>query len=125
MQAAENAYGLVEDYGLDLIQSKVAEALDNSECVVADDQKIVERDAVEARFPEGNRLSVKCAAEVEPEPVSWLWPDRFAFGKLTLIAGEPGIGKSQIMAFIAAAVSNGSDLAQSRGPSASWSRADV
>ena len=113
MQAA-NAYGLVEDYGLDLIQSKVAEALDNSECVVADDQKIVERDAVEARF-QGNRLSVKCAAEVEPEPVSWLWPDRFAFGKLTLIAGEPGIGKSQIMAFIAAAVSNGSDWPNQEG----------
>jgi hypothetical protein len=46
-----------------------------------------------------------------------LWPDRFAFGKLTLIAGEPGIGKSQITAFIAAAVSNGSEWPNQEGRS--------
>jgi putative DNA primase/helicase len=115
MQAA-NAYGLVENYGLDYIESKITEALDSSEFVAADDRTIVEGDAADTRF-QGQRLSVKCAADVKPEPVSWLWPDRFAFGKLTLIAGEPGIGKSQITAFIAAAVSNGAAWPNQEGQS--------
>ena len=33
-------------------------------------------------------------ADVQPESVRWLWPGRFALGKLTLLAGDPGLGKS-------------------------------
>lgn len=33
-------------------------------------------------------------SEVEPEPVTWLWPGRIARGKLALIIGDPGQGKS-------------------------------
>src|SRR5262245_57815994 len=36
--------------------------------------------------------------------VEWLWPGRFARGKFGLIAGLPDMGKGQIAAFIAAAV---------------------
>ena len=39
--------------------------------------------------------------------IEWLWPGRVALGKLTLIAGEPGLGKSQLAAALAAAVSTG------------------
>jgi predicted ATP-dependent serine protease len=46
-------------------------------------------------------------ADVEPEPVNWLWIARIARGKLTLIAGDPGIGKSQISIYIAGPVSKG------------------
>ena len=35
-------------------------------------------------------------ADVEAKPVDWLWDARIARGKLTLVAGEPGLGKSQI-----------------------------
>ena len=44
----------------------------------------------------GPELIVRCAADVKPEPVEWLWPGRIALGKLTLIAGEAGLGKSQL-----------------------------
>jgi hypothetical protein len=44
------------------------------------------------------------AADIMPLPVEWLWKDRVAIGKLTLIAGEAGLGKSQIGIYIAAAV---------------------
>ncbi|MBI1826915.1 MAG: AAA family ATPase [Planctomycetes bacterium] len=47
-------------------------------------------------------------ADVQPEPVSWLWPGRIALGKLTLIAGDPGLGKSFLTLDIAARVSCGS-----------------
>ena len=35
------------------------------------------------------------ASDIEPESIDWAWKDRFAFGKLALIAGDPGLGKSQ------------------------------
>jgi putative DNA primase/helicase len=39
--------------------------------------------------------------------VEWVWRGRLARGKLTLLAGEPGIGKSQISLDVAARVSVG------------------
>ena len=42
--------------------------------------------------------------------VEWLWPDRFARGKFGLIAGMPDMGKGQIAAFLAAAVTAGIEL---------------
>lgn len=46
-------------------------------------------------------------SDVKPEPVAWLWPGRFALGKLTLIAGDPGLGKSFLTLNMAARVSTG------------------
>jgi hypothetical protein len=46
-------------------------------------------------------------SDVKPEPVAWLWPDRIALGKLTLIAGDPGLGKSFLTLDMAARVSRG------------------
>jgi putative DNA primase/helicase len=57
----------------------------------------------------GPALITQCAADVTPEPVEWLWPGRIARGKLTLIAGEAGIGKSQFSIAVAAAVTTGGD----------------
>lgn len=45
--------------------------------------------------------------EIEPERISWVWPGRIAKGKLTIIAGNPGLGKSQITLDIAARVTTG------------------
>ncbi len=47
------------------------------------------------------------AADVEPQPVKWLWPNRIALGKVTLLAGDPGLGKSLATLAIASAVSRG------------------
>ncbi len=49
----------------------------------------------------------RCLADVAPVPVSWLWAKQIALGKVNLIAGQPGLGKSQITALLAAAVSTG------------------
>lgn len=53
------------------------------------------------------RAMTVCMADVQPEPISWLWPGRIALGKLTLIAGDPGLGKSLLTATMAATVSKG------------------
>jgi putative DNA primase/helicase len=57
----------------------------------------------------GPALIAQCAADVTPEPVEWLWPGRVALGKLTLIAGEAGLGKSQLSIAMAAAVTTGGE----------------
>ena len=53
------------------------------------------------------KLVMRCMADVQPEKVEWLWPGRIAIGKQTLIGGEPGLGKSQITAALAGAVTTG------------------
>ena len=55
----------------------------------------------------GPSLTTRCFSDIESKPVDWLWPGRIARGKLTIIAGDPGLGKSQITASIAAIVSTG------------------
>lgn len=47
-------------------------------------------------------------ADVQAESVEWLWHGRIALGKVTLIAGDPGLGKSFLTLDIAARVSSGS-----------------
>src|SRR5262249_36843663 len=44
----------------------------------------------------------------EPEAVDWLWPGRMARGKYTLVAGEPGVGKTYMLTDVAARISRGS-----------------
>jgi predicted ATP-dependent serine protease len=50
----------------------------------------------------------------------WLWQGRIALGKITLLAGNPGLGKSQITIGIAAATTTGGKYADgSRAPTGS------
>jgi putative DNA primase/helicase len=55
----------------------------------------------------GVSLVSHCASNIVPKPIEWLWPGRVAVGKQTLIAGEAGLGKSQIGIAMAAAVTTG------------------
>ncbi len=52
-------------------------------------------------------LRVVCLAEVQPEQVSWLWHPYIPIGKLTLLDGEEGIGKSWLLCAIAGRISQG------------------
>ena len=52
-------------------------------------------------------IMTKRMSDVQPEPITWLWPPRIAQGKVTLIAGDPGLGKSMITVAMAAHVSRG------------------
>jgi RecA-family ATPase len=56
---------------------------------------------------EAGSLTTRCLSDVEAKPIRWLWPGRIARGKLTIIAGDPGLGKSQITASIASVVTTG------------------
>ena len=49
----------------------------------------------------------RCFKDIKPTPVEWLWKGFIAKGKVIIIAGEPGLGKSQITASLATVVSQG------------------
>jgi len=51
---------------------------------------------------------VVCMADVQPEPIRWLWPGRVPLGRITLLAGRQGIGKSLVSVDMAGRVSTGS-----------------
>jgi hypothetical protein len=53
------------------------------------------------------RLISQRASDLEPEKLVWVWPGRIPQGKLVLLGGPPGLGKSQLTAFMSATVSNG------------------
>lgn len=55
----------------------------------------------------GREVLVTNASTVTPRAVDWLYQDRVPLGKLTVIAGRPGLGKSLWTAMLAAGVSNG------------------
>jgi putative DNA primase/helicase len=53
------------------------------------------------------RLDIVRMSEVVAEPINWLWRGRLARGKLTLLMGDPGLGKSLITHWLAAQISTG------------------
>ena len=55
-------------------------------------------------------LEIIKASEIEPKEVKWLWYPYIPFGKVTLLQGDPGDGKSKLMLSIAALLSNGEIL---------------
>lgn len=57
--------------------------------------------------PSRPNVAYRSLCDVTPQSVWWLWPDRIALGKLTLLAGDPGLGKSFLTIDVAARVSRG------------------
>src|SRR3989344_794561 len=49
----------------------------------------------------------QCVAGVEPQEITWLWPNRIALGKVSMIVGDPGLFKSGLSLSIAATVTCG------------------
>jgi hypothetical protein len=68
------------------------------------------QNCISSGFRRDDHLVLVNAADVEMCAIDWLWPNRFALGKISLIAGLPDQGKGLIAAFLAAAVTNGVEL---------------
>lgn len=70
--------------------------------------------------PDG--LEVVNAATVKEVPLRWLWPSRVPAGKVTLLAGDPGLGKSFLTCDMASRVTTGNywpDSMEARAPQGS------
>jgi putative DNA primase/helicase len=93
----------------DLAQSSGQEAIKRA--VLAATRPPKPRDSLGPKYsaPSDLEPSVNLvrASEITPEPVSWLWQDWLAAGKLHVLAGSPGTGKTTISLALAAPITTG------------------
>lgn len=59
---------------------------------------------------EGNSKLLTIYKDVQPREVNWIWHPYFPVGKITLLQGDPGDGKSTMMLNIIAEISSGGVL---------------
>lgn len=75
---------------------------------LADSVEVVKARPGESALYNAWRPALVCMSDVEPRPVTWLWPGRIATGRITLAVGMPGAGKSYLTCDLASRVSTGS-----------------
>ena len=61
-------------------------------------------------YEQSKLAPVTILSEVESQQVDWLWQRRIPLGKITILDGDPGMGKSLLSIFIAACVSTGQPM---------------
>lgn len=65
--------------------------------------------------PAGRRVVLTPASAITPERLRWLWQHRLPLRGLSIIAGEPGLGKSTLTVELAAQISRGKLDGEMRG----------
>ena len=103
LQDMAQTNGLIELHGQDEIQAIMSDAADEPRSKPAPSKE----PGASMPSPAPRALLSQRASDVVPEQIEWLWPGRIAAGKLTLIGGKPGLGKSQVTIFIASTVTLG------------------
>lgn len=61
-------------------------------------------------------LKIINMSDVESKEISWLWYPFIPYGKLTIIQGDPGEGKTTLVLNIAAVLSKGQGLDEHMNP---------
>jgi len=77
--------------------------------------KLVAKEHAQAESRRERAPVLVCMADVEPQEVDFLWLPYLPKGKLALLEGDPGLGKTYLALAIAAAVSRGFPLPGSDG----------
>jgi putative DNA primase/helicase len=104
------------DGELQAVRKAERERADASEAARAEARKLL---AEERRRQYADKLTLRCFKDVAPEPIAWLWPGMLPAGRLALLVGDPGVGKSLLAVDLAARVTAGAawpDGTPSDGP---------
>ena len=74
-------------------------------------QTRLEREISETKIEIGSgsswRANLTPASQIKPVSIKWLWPQWIALGKLTILAGAGGAGKTTMALSLAATLTNG------------------
>lgn len=52
-------------------------------------------------------VKIRCGADIKPLPITWLWPGWVPAGKLTILAGAAGTGKTTLALALAGVITRG------------------
>ena len=63
-----------------------------------------------------NGLKVVDLTQLQPKKTDWLWQDRIPRGCISVLEGDPGLGKSLLTVSLAAAVSTGAAVVPGEAP---------
>lgn len=79
---------------------------------------------------ENRSVAIRCGANIKPLPITWLWEGWLPAGKLTILAGAAGTGKTTLALSLAASLTVGGQwpdgsLSKQRGNVLIWSSEDV
>jgi hypothetical protein len=55
-------------------------------------------------------------SRIEPRPLAWLWPGRIPLGTLTILDGDPGLGKSTLLLDLAARLTTATPMPDPQPP---------
>ncbi len=103
---------LLRNGGIEAVRRQVEQATDPRQC---DDKVAADRlEPVTQEKP--LPFTFRRLSDVQAKPIRWLWPGRFARGKVAILAGNPGLGKSQLTASMAAVVTTGGTWPVDRTP---------
>ena len=65
-----------------------------------------------------SELKLKPLSAVQPQQVEWLWYPYIPFGKVTILQGDPGEGKTMLMLHLIADLTKGRNLWEQEEPNA-------
>ena len=75
-------------------------------------------------------VKIRCGTDIKPQPITWLWPGWVPAGKLTILAGAAGTGKTTLALGLAAVLTAGGtwpdgSACRRKGNVLIWSSEDV
>lgn len=96
----------------------------------AEPDLIAARTASRAMIEDARIVKIRCGADIKPLAIDWLWPGWLPAGKLTILAGAAGTGKTTLALGLGAVITTGGrwpDGATStkKGNVLVWSSEDV
>ncbi|WP_211467312.1 AAA family ATPase [Collimonas silvisoli] len=65
------------------------------------------RDMIEKAFVSHRTVNLRCGADIKPQAITWLWSGWLPAGKLTILAGTAGTGKTTLALSLAATLTVG------------------
>ena len=113
LQVANSLHGITAETRIAFIDSDLPEHSDVTDLVkkhnwtAKDFLDLIDKTPAFIPKETGSQIVAQRLSDIEPMPVQWLWFNRFALGKLCLLVGNPGVGKSFASLDIAARISAG------------------
>lgn len=111
---------VLKEIEIDQLRKKLLETLNKETKIVEQtgtprDHKKIEEILFKLKSLEAKELITSSIKNIKKRSIEWLWRGRIPRGMMTLVAGNPGVGKSFFIAWLMAKLSKGELLPDEKG----------